>query len=33
MLMQGVVLVFTSAIVYLSASPLDPVRHMKGEII
>ena len=35
MLMQevvcGVVLVFTSCIVYLSASPLDPVRHMKGE--
>ncbi|XP_063909191.1 disintegrin and metalloproteinase domain-containing protein 10-like [Zophobas morio] len=33
MLMQevvcGVVLVFTSCIVYLSASPLDPVRHMK----
>lgn len=36
MLMQeilySVVLVFTFAIVYLSASPLDPVRHMKGKI-
>lgn len=36
MLMQevlcGVVLVFTFAIVYLSASPLDPARHTRGEL-